>query len=56
MDNTKGGQGGNRMIGINLKLNSQKNSEENENTENKINSNINTKSGEFKPKKVNYIY
>ena len=54
MDNTKGGPGGNRMIGINLKLNSPKNSEENV-TENKINSNINTKSGEFKPKKVNYI-
>ena len=54
MDNTKGGQAGNRMLGLN-KLNLQKNLDENENTENKIISDMNTKSGEFKPKKVNYI-
>ena len=54
MDNTKGGQGTNRMEGLN-KLNLQKICDENDNTENKMNSDMNTKSGEFKPKKVNYI-
>lgn len=45
-------RGGNGINGINLKLNSPKFSDENENTENKLNSNINTKSEEYKPKKV----
>jgi hypothetical protein len=45
---------GNGISGLNLKLKSPKISEENENTENnKLNTNLITKSEEFKTRKVN---
>jgi len=47
---------GNTITGLNLKLNSPNFSDGIDHTENnKINSNMNTKSEEYKPKKVNII-